>query len=713
MNTDRVLVTEDVQPRTPSDNGSHEPSPAVLTAGWRPEAELMLSGRYRLQRLLGRGAMGSVFCAYDQKAQRQVAIKLLMAGGEDIAEDSDAMRRFCREATILAQLSHPNIVQIKELCHSSSGRPFIVMELLEGVDLHTYLHTQGPLSLTRTQEIISQVASALYAAHRIGIIHRDIKPRNIFVSVRSADGGGSVEVVKVVDFGLGKILGSPGQLTAEELIIGTPKYLSPEATLGTVALVDAKTDQWALAVCAYQLLSGTLPFEDRDIVQLISKIRAANPPPLSVIMPGIPPYAAAAIHRALSLRKEDRFESVLDFSHALRGGQASQQNQSRQDGFSMKDGRLHDAVGPADSSSVATLKAPVSLAFLQSLQREVGACPHSAEHDQQLTQRMSSAQLERLCGVSSERMAEDPSQFAPVLPLCPARNQHCQEGSAPRGMQHDRFFLASKVNQRSWTLVLLLIGTLAAALSLLPRKATDLRSLPKSSLLAPLSRQNQSLPEPSGASGSTQLSRAPGVVTTAGPSPTVVQSSTPSVTRSMTAISDGTGLPSVLPRFVSSGRSRAGQVVTSRGRFITGQKSTASTSQSTAQNPASIPASEVEGLAQPVAAASPPARLMVESKPSAEPSAALSKSTVEQGLHRVAGEDPTLPAIVRSLFRGEQLTGSYLMCIGERGTVESIRAVRSVPTADDSIIKTLRTWRYLPIKARACHLEELIFEIHE
>lgn len=713
MNTDRVLVAEDVQPRMPSDKGPKEPSPAVLTAGWRAEAELMLSGRYQLQRLLGRGAMGSVFCAYDQKTERQVAIKLLIAGGDNIADDSDAMRRFCREATILAQLSHPNIVEIKELCHSSSGRPFIVMELLEGVDLHTYLQTQGPLSLPRTQEIIGQVASGLHAAHGIGIIHRDIKPRNIFLSKRSAEGGGSVEVIKVVDFGLGKILGSPGQLTAEELIIGTPKYLSPEATLGCVALVDAKTDQWALAVCAYQLLSGKFPFEDRDIVQLISKIRAAAPPPLSGVMPGIPAYAAAAIHKALSLRKEDRFGSVLEFSRALCGVQANQQRQSRPKGLSMQDELLHDAVGTTESSSVATLKAPVSLALMQSLQREVGDCPHSGEHDQQLTQRMPSEQLERLCGVASECMGEDPSKLPPMLPLGPARNQPRQESPAPGVMQQEMPLRFSKINRRTWTLVLLLSGTLTAALSLFHKRATHSRSLPKSGIPAQQSRDSQSSAQPFVEGGFAQLGQAPSSVTPAIPLSNDVHFTAPSVARTTTASSERIRLPPVLPRPVSSGRLRVSQVVPGRERFAPGPKGAASTLHSIAQDPATILPSDGEGLARSVAVVPPPVSPLADSRPSAEPCAALSKSAAEQALHRVAGEDPTLPASVRSLFKGEQLTGSYLMCIGERGTVESVRAVRAVPTADDSIIKTLRTWRYLPIKAKACHLEELIFEIHE
>jgi serine/threonine protein kinase len=280
-----------------------------------PNTGSVVGGRYRLIRLLGRGAMGSVYQAEDQFERRCCAVKMLNNAGNCSA---DELRRFHNEATAISRLSHPNIVQVYDFLKDAYGRSYLVMELLEGVDLFAYLQAEGRLTLRRTQEIIAPVAAALYSAHRLGIIHRDIKPRNIFLS-QQAEFPGPSEVVKVVDFGLAKVQSAQHQQTAHGVILGTPEYMSPEATLGRSDEVDARSDQWALAVTAYRLLSGCLPFEEDDVIQLLLRIRTSPPRPLRELVPDVPAHAEQAITRALSRRKEERFPDIRAFAEAFVG----------------------------------------------------------------------------------------------------------------------------------------------------------------------------------------------------------------------------------------------------------------------------------------------------------------------------------------------------------------------------------------------------------
>ena len=295
----------------------------------------VLRNRYRLESLLGMGAMGEVYRALDLQLEQPCAVKLVFPGA---VFSLQAHRRFVNEAQVVARLFHPNIVEIRDFNEDADGTKFLVMELLEGQDLHELLSHKGRLPLSRAIEIVRSVGAALQYAHDLGIVHRDVKPNNIFLGGRAWRDGraprelgdGDGEQIKVLDFGLAKLLTSPppdegdgdgnsgaaAQLT-QGIIIGTPAYLSPEATAMDSSGVDARSDQWSLAVVAYQLLSGRLPFGNPNPYQLCQMICSEEPPRLRTLVPSIPEHVDAAIHTALSKQRTDRFPKVLEFIRSL------------------------------------------------------------------------------------------------------------------------------------------------------------------------------------------------------------------------------------------------------------------------------------------------------------------------------------------------------------------------------------------------------------
>lgn len=274
----------------------------------------ILRARYRLDSLLGRGAMGSVYRAWDLERQTDCAIKLLQV--ESSVREA-ALIRFRDEARMAAQIFHPHVVEIMDHGVEADGSPFIVMELLQGQDLDGLLRTEVRLSIEQTLQIVTQTGSALHAIHQVGIVHRDIKPRNIFLvqSPRGLDGF----QVKVIDFGLAKhILSPPGGRGSDGLLIGTPEYLPPEAWRGVSADVDERADQWALAVLTFRLLTGRLPFESHLNTMLLGReILSGVPRSIHSFAPEIPAHMANAIERAMAKDKLERFASIHDFVRAL------------------------------------------------------------------------------------------------------------------------------------------------------------------------------------------------------------------------------------------------------------------------------------------------------------------------------------------------------------------------------------------------------------
>jgi tRNA A-37 threonylcarbamoyl transferase component Bud32 len=273
----------------------------------------LLATRYRLERRLGRGGMGTVYKATDISLERAVAVKLIR---DDLVTSSDAAERFRREAKAAASFSHPNLVTVHDFGVDADTRVFLVMELLQGVTLRQRFEQQKKFTAQQILQILGGVCAGLEAAHENGLIHRDLKPENIFL----AQSGGS-EVSKILDFGLAKFLGSPTDSAAATVdtvpgvLMGTPQYMSPDQLNGEIA--SAAWDLWALAVITYEMLSGAHPFPATSLGQMHHSIVYGRFTPLSTLLPDAPAEWQQFFERALNPKTAARPQSAKEFVSAL------------------------------------------------------------------------------------------------------------------------------------------------------------------------------------------------------------------------------------------------------------------------------------------------------------------------------------------------------------------------------------------------------------
>ena len=281
------------------------------------EAGQVLAHTYELVSLIGRGGMGAVWEARHRRLPKRFAIKVLHQVPDPT---SVAFARFRREAEITSRLAHPHIIEVLDFNVHPSGVPYIVMPLLEGVSLRQRMD-EGPIPLITIQTYVRQVGSALVAAHEQGVIHRDLKPGNVFLCRQTVDNR-LRETVKVLDFGTSKILGSTSVQTAQATMIGTPQYMAPEQAMGRNDQVGPHTDQFALAALAYELLCGEPPFGTGHPAGIVYRIVHEEPLPIQERVPALPPELVAALHRALAKAPEDRFPSVRELVRAFTGDAA-------------------------------------------------------------------------------------------------------------------------------------------------------------------------------------------------------------------------------------------------------------------------------------------------------------------------------------------------------------------------------------------------------
>ncbi|MEV0097262.1 PQQ-binding-like beta-propeller repeat protein [Streptomyces sp. NPDC050738] len=274
--------------------------------------EALLAGRYQLQRLVGRGGMGEVWEAFDERLGRTVAVKVvsLLAGGGSAAGELRA--RFLREARITAALEHPRIVAVHDLGEAVTAEgstPFLVMEFLRGSGLETVVG-RGPVSAQDTAEWGAQICDALAAAHAGGILHRDIKPANVFVTANAG--------VKVLDFGIARAADPAGigdLLTRTGTIVGTAAYMAPEQARGRP---EERSDLYEVGCLLFELLTGTLPFSAPDALGYLTAHLNDSPPPPSSVRPGIPAAWDELILRLLEKDPDRRFTSAAELGAALR-----------------------------------------------------------------------------------------------------------------------------------------------------------------------------------------------------------------------------------------------------------------------------------------------------------------------------------------------------------------------------------------------------------
>ena len=269
----------------------------------------ILDNRYEIGEPLAEGGMGAVFRARRRLLGDEVAIKMLRA---DFTNDSGARERFLRESRACAQLRHPNIVSILDFNLDAEGRPFLVMELLNGRSLRQEIAARGTLPIADVQAVIGPICAALSLAHDYGIVHRDLKPANIVAH----DFGGGTRVHKIVDFGLVRELSSDAtRLTGTDQFIGTLTYASPEQLTGTD--VDARSDQYSLAVVVYEMLTGQPPFKSSDVGELVHAVTMTPVRPPSSIRKDLPEWIDVVLCRALAKLPADRYESIAAFGQAL------------------------------------------------------------------------------------------------------------------------------------------------------------------------------------------------------------------------------------------------------------------------------------------------------------------------------------------------------------------------------------------------------------
>lgn len=277
----------------------------------KPKGGNIINNRVRLVRQLGQGGMGSVWLGVHLSLDVEVAVKFInpavLKMGDNLIE------RFEREAKLAAKLNSPHVVQIFDHGTMNDGTPFIVMEKLRGVSLEHYLLRKGRLGAKETFEIVRQVTKALHEAHEQGVVHRDIKPDNIFL----VDSAGDTHA-KVLDFGIAKQteIPAPDQLTGTKVLLGTPEYMSPEQVLSAKA-ADYQADLWALGVTAYRALVGCMPFMGETMGSLIVAISGAKYQPPSEVVHELSPAVDEWFQGTFSLDHSERHPSALELSQTL------------------------------------------------------------------------------------------------------------------------------------------------------------------------------------------------------------------------------------------------------------------------------------------------------------------------------------------------------------------------------------------------------------
>ena len=257
----------------------------------------VIDGRYEIQQRVGEGGMGVVYKARQTSIDRVIALKML---NQQMAQDPTWVQRFYNEAKACSRLQHPNTIRMFDFGQTSDGRLFMTMEFLDGMSLRDALQ-KGPLAPQRVAKILIQCCASLAEAHSIGIIHRDIKPDNVFL----LNMAGSPDFVKLLDFSVAKLLEGDRMKTQAGVVFGTPQYMSPEQGRGLP--LDARSDLYALGILAYEMLTGMVPFHDDNPMTVIQMHLSGNIPP----MPDSIPYSVQQIvRRALEKDAGRRYQSA-------------------------------------------------------------------------------------------------------------------------------------------------------------------------------------------------------------------------------------------------------------------------------------------------------------------------------------------------------------------------------------------------------------------
>ena len=275
--------------------------------GSLPEGALV-GGRFKVERLIGRGGMGEVYAARHVTTGKEVALKLIRAAA---GSGKDHVRRFMREARAATAIEHPNVIEVLDVFEDSDGTPVMVMELLKGEPFSSYRERAGALELHQVSELLLPAVRALQAAHDKGIVHRDLKPDNVFLATTPAG-----RTTKVLDFGIAKVLDptkisaeTQGQQTSTGSILGTPHYMSYEQAMSDKS-VDHRTDIWAMGVMIFEALTGRRPMTYDTLGQMYAGFLQGSVPSIREYLPELPDDAATVIDHCLAKQQGDRLGNL-------------------------------------------------------------------------------------------------------------------------------------------------------------------------------------------------------------------------------------------------------------------------------------------------------------------------------------------------------------------------------------------------------------------
>src|SRR5467141_776496 len=271
--------------------------------GLMQRLQRLVEGKYKVERMVGKGGMGAVFLAHDLTLEREVAIKVLPP---DISMDEHIVKRFQQEAKTAAKLDHTNIIPIYRV-ESEGGLNYFVMKYIAGTSLEDVLDQKQTLTIDYIQRVLWEAACALGHAHQRAVVHRDVKPANIMFD---HDGR-----VMLTDFGISKALQAASGFTGTGMIIGTPHYMAPEQAKG--ATVDGRADQYSLGVVGYRMITGQLPFGGDSVHTILYKHIFEPAPRKSSIHQDMPPHLSEAISRALAKEVDQRYATMEDFATAV------------------------------------------------------------------------------------------------------------------------------------------------------------------------------------------------------------------------------------------------------------------------------------------------------------------------------------------------------------------------------------------------------------
>jgi len=277
-----------------------------------PEGEI-LAGKYRVTRVIGAGAMGIVVQVVALAREGVFALKLLRPS---VARDPIAAQRFLREAEVAGRIENPHVVKISDVGEVATGAPYLVMEYLVGTTVEARLAGDKSLPYEEACALGLQLAEGLAAAHAMGVVHRDIKPANLYLT-RGADGA---EVLKIVDFGLSKILDPEGtesaSLTRTQTALGSPLYMSPEQ-MRSARTAGLRADQWSLGAVLYRMVTGHRPFDADALARVCVQVLSGDFVPVTSRRPDVPAALAAAIERCLRVEPAERYADIAELAAAL------------------------------------------------------------------------------------------------------------------------------------------------------------------------------------------------------------------------------------------------------------------------------------------------------------------------------------------------------------------------------------------------------------